>query len=112
MIGKITLEEHFSVYSIDFLHTIFQYFFERGGAYARGSVPFRFENMWLKAEGFTSLILDWWNNLEFKGSGSYVLMERLKALKVKLKSWNREVFGRVEEIKKSSLEKASLLGRG
>ena len=27
-------------------------------------------------------------------------MENLKALKVKLKSWNKEVFGRVEESKK------------
>ena len=61
--------------------------------------------MWLKAEGFKSLILDWWNSLEFRGSGSYVLMERLKALKVKLKSWNKEVFGRVEESKKIALKK-------
>ena len=42
--------------------------------------------MWLKTEGFKSLILDWWNRLEFRGSNNYVLMERLKALKVNLKS--------------------------
>ena len=61
--------------------------------------------MRLKKEGFKSLILDWWNRLEFRGSNNYVLMERLKALKVKLKSWNKEVFGRVEERKKPTLKK-------
>ena len=39
------------------------------------------------------------------GSGSYVLIEKLKALKLKHKLWNKEVFGRVEERKKSALKK-------
>ena len=34
-----------------------------------------------------------------------MLMERLKALKVELKSWNIEVFGRVEERKKAAMKK-------
>ena len=61
--------------------------------------------MWLKVEGFKSLILAWWNSLEFRGAGSYMLIERLKALKVNLKSWNKEAFGRVEERKKATLKK-------
>ena len=32
-------------------------------------------------------------------------MEKLKALKVKLKSWNKEVFERVEERKNTTLKK-------
>ena len=39
------------------------------------------------------------------GFDSYVLIEKLKALKLKLKLWNKEVFGRVEERKKSALKK-------
>ena len=39
----------------------------------------------------------------FKGTSSFVLVEKLKALKHKLKSWNKEVFGRVEDKKKTTL---------
>ena len=34
-------------------------------------------------------------------------MERLKVLKGNLRIWNREVFGKVEERKKSALEKVA-----
>ena len=33
---------------------------------------------------------------DFSGSSNFVLAEKLKALKAFLKTWNREVFGRVE----------------
>ena len=35
-------------------------------------------------------------------------MEKLKALKVKLKIWNKEIFGNVEERKKEVLQKIVL----
>ena len=63
--------------------------------------------MWFKAEGFHNLIADWWANLEFQGTKSYVLMEKMKALKVMLRSWNKETFGIVEERKKQALQKAN-----
>ena len=31
-----------------------------GGAIRRGPSPFRFENMWLKVEGFKDIIHSWW----------------------------------------------------
>ena len=34
--------------------------------------------------------------LIFKGSGSFILAQKLKALKATLDVWNREVFGKVE----------------
>ena len=40
-----------------------------------------------------------------RNSGSYVLTEKLKAIEVKLKDWNREVFGRVDVGKNSALKK-------
>ena len=63
--------------------------------------------MWIKEEGFKDLIKVWWQSLEFRGTSSYVLMENLKAIKFLLKTWNKEVFGRVEENKKSALTKVA-----
>ena len=70
-----------------------------------GPSPFRFENMWLEVEGFKELIRDWWWSFEFRGTYSYVLMEKIKAPKVKLKAWNKGVFGNVDDQKKSARER-------
>ena len=83
---------------------------EGGGLSGRGSLPFRFENMWVNADGFKNIINEWWPSNEVRGSGSYVLIEKLKALKVKLKIWNRQVFGRVDEREKVSFEEGGSLG--
>ena len=61
-----------------------------------GSSPFRFENMWLKFEGFKDLLRVWWQSLHFSGSFSFILASKLKALKGILRAWNKEVFSRVE----------------
>ena len=67
-----------------------------------GLSPFRFENMWLKFEGFKDLLRGWWQSLHFYGSFSFVLTSKLKALKGILRAWNKEVFGRVD-LKKEAL---------
>ena len=72
---------------------------EGGGSLNKGPLPLRLKNMWCKAEGFKDLINEWWKSLEYSGSSSYVLMEKLKALKFRLRNWNKDVFGRVEERK-------------
>ena len=38
------------------------------GAMARGKSPFRFENMWLKMEGFVDRVQSWWNRHSFAGT--------------------------------------------
>ena len=43
----------------------------------------------------------------FSGSFSFVLAEKLKALKAFLKTWNREVFGRVEVKKSEALSRVT-----
>ena len=78
---------------------------EGEGTFARGPIPFHFENMWLKAEGFEELVNSWWQRLSFSGSSSYILIEKIKALKPLIKTWNKEVFGKVEEKKKAALIK-------
>ncbi|RVW36862.1 hypothetical protein CK203_113737 [Vitis vinifera] len=39
-----------------------------GGGLRRGPSPFKFENMWLKAEGFKDLIEGWWQGIVVRGS--------------------------------------------
>ena len=48
---------------------------------ARGKSPFRYENMWLKTDGFVDRVDSWWNRNSFSGTPSYVFAKRLKALK-------------------------------
>ena len=76
-----------------------------GGGVRRGPIPFRFKNMWLKEEGFKELLRGWWFN--YSGSYSFILTEKLKALKIKLKNWNKEVFGKVGVNMRVALDKVS-----
>ncbi|RVW24933.1 hypothetical protein CK203_079541 [Vitis vinifera] len=59
--------------------------------------------MWLKVEGFKDLLQSLWSGFSFSGSYSYILTERLKALKAKLKVWNKGVFGNVLSSKERAL---------
>ena len=55
------------------------------GSIPRGRRPFRFENMWLKAEGLLERVRNWWDSYHFFGNASFVLANKLKALKGDLK---------------------------
>ena len=66
-----------------------------GGGIRGRKTPFRFENMWLKVEGFKDLVRKWWSCYNFSGSYNHILACKLKAQKQDLKVWNREVFGNV-----------------
>ena len=59
-----------------------------------GKHSFKFENMWLKEEGFVEKVKDWWGSFSFVGTLSFVLAKKLQALKGEIK-WNNEVFGNV-----------------
>ncbi|KAL6314901.1 hypothetical protein AAG906_029119 [Vitis piasezkii] len=63
---------------------------KRGGGIRRGPTPFRFENMWLKVEGFKDIVRTWWQGIEVRGSASYRLAVKMKEIKKKLKVWNKE----------------------
>ena len=60
--------------------------------------------MWLKEEGFKDLLRSWWMGFQSRGTFSFTLSEKLKALKASLKIWNREVFGNVTARKDSALK--------
>jgi hypothetical protein len=79
------------------------------GGIKGGARPFKFENMWLKADGFVDKVRLWWSSYSFQGSPSFVLAQKLKALKADLKKWNEQVFGNVEFRKKALLEELNAL---
>ena len=65
------------------------------GSMAHGKSPFKFENMWLKTEGFVQKVQTWWSSYSFRGTQSFVLSQKLKALKEDLKQWNKMEYGKV-----------------
>jgi hypothetical protein len=65
------------------------------GDVSRGRRPFKFENMWLKVEGFVDLVKQWWESYVFQGTLSFVFARKLKALKQDLKWWNEEKFDNI-----------------
>ncbi|XP_075645160.1 uncharacterized protein LOC142616177 [Castanea sativa] len=73
------------------------------GVVRRGRSAFKFENMWLKDEGFVDRVKQWWDGSSFEGSPSFILAQKLKALKADLKKWNREEFGDLAFRKKNKL---------
>ena len=75
----------------------------------KGKGPFRFENMWLKTDGFTDMVHSWWNRYSFSGTPGYVLAKKLKALKRDIIQWNCSEFGNVGHQKKELLEALKLL---
>ena len=55
------------------------------GVVLRGRSAFKFENMWLKVEGFDDGVKHWGDGYSFAGSPSFILAQKLKALKADLK---------------------------
>ena len=72
------------------------------GSHRRGRIPFRFENMWVKAERFLDKVKSWWENYHCQGTPSFILAKKLNALKTDLKKWNETDFGNIT-VKKQQL---------
>ena len=47
------------------------------GGMRTGKSPFRFENMWLRVEGFMDKMKEWWQSYNFRGKPSFVLANKL-----------------------------------
>ena len=78
---------------------------------SRGPSPFRFENMWLKVDGFKELLREWWQGGARGGRASFRMAAKMKEMKEKIKVWNRDVFGRVEVNKSSALQQIEFWDR-
>jgi hypothetical protein len=42
-----------------------------------GYRPFKFENMWFKADGFVDKVRLWWSSYRFQGSPSFIFAQKL-----------------------------------
>jgi hypothetical protein len=70
------------------LHRLCSYYFPillYCGCFQGGKKPFKFENMWLKAEGLVDKVRQW-SSYQFRSSPSFILASKLNALKADLKT--------------------------
>ena len=58
-----------------------------------GPKPFRILDCWLKDKSFKKLVQERWSHNNQSGWGGYVLKQKIKALKVSIKEWNKTHFG-------------------
>ncbi|PNX70399.1 hypothetical protein L195_g057354, partial [Trifolium pratense] len=65
--------------------------------YDWGPKPFRFNNHWLKSNGFGEVVEAVWATSMGGMRKGVMVKEKLKALKETLKRWNKEVYGGLEE---------------
>ncbi|KAF5480849.1 hypothetical protein F2P56_001560 [Juglans regia] len=79
-----------------------------GGIVSRRS-HFKFENMWLKVEGFGEKVRCWWNSYNFSGTPSFVWARKLKSLELYLMRWNKEEFGLLDIKRKRIKEELQTL---
>jgi hypothetical protein len=58
-----------------------------------GTRPFRFNNYWLENRKFQDVVEEEWRALHSNGWMCFVLKEKLKALKGRIKEWHKEEYG-------------------
>lgn len=62
--------------------------------------PFKVEKMWLREQGFSDQVDQWWKEVPVvDGFLFFHFFKKLSYVKQKLKSWNRTVFGNIFEEK-------------
>ncbi|PHU14416.1 Structural maintenance of chromosomes protein 3 [Capsicum chinense] len=62
-------------------------------------IYFKFESWWLGVEGFKEKVRQWWEAFVVNEGHGYVLAEKLKMLKEKLKDWSKDNRGGASELK-------------
>ena len=58
-----------------------------------GPKPFRIMDCWLSDASFKKAVVESWTSNQLSGWGGYVLKMKIKALKARLREWNRDNFG-------------------
>ncbi|XP_058763563.1 uncharacterized protein LOC131637014 [Vicia villosa] len=64
--------------------------------YNWGPKPFQFNNEWFSFDAFIPFVEGEWKSLKVEGRADFILKEKLRLLKDKLKKWNKEVFGKID----------------
>ena len=73
-----------------------------------GPRPFRFQGMWVSHPSFLNLVRSVWSS-SITGSGTGVVVQKLKLLKMALRRWNWEVFGDIALNVTNANEKVMLI---
>ncbi|XP_028104872.1 uncharacterized protein LOC114303894 [Camellia sinensis] len=60
-----------------------------------GPKPFRFINAWTLHPNFSHFFTSCWENSTASGWAGFIIQQKFKHLKMKLKVWNTEVFGNI-----------------
>ena len=64
--------------------------------------PFRFEKLWIEHPTFKENINQWWREEQpEQGTQMFKLYKKLKHIKYKLREWNKEIFGNINQEKKN-----------
>lgn len=58
-----------------------------------GPKSFRFMDIWLSNPRCLKLAEETWNSVQVEGWAGFILLQKLRAIKAKLKTWNKEEFG-------------------
>ncbi|XP_058765712.1 uncharacterized protein LOC131639232 [Vicia villosa] len=61
-----------------------------------GPKPFIFNNEWFSNKDFLSFVEEEWKGMEVSGRGDFVLKEKLRIIKDRLRWWNLNIFGKVD----------------
>ncbi|KAK7251879.1 hypothetical protein RIF29_35466 [Crotalaria pallida] len=73
-----------------------------------GPTPFRLNSCWFFHKDFKHMVQSFWVQSDVQGWSAFVLKEKLRLLKGKIKGWNKEVFGCLDhqlgELNKKVLE--------
>jgi hypothetical protein len=67
--------------------------------------PFRFNNFWLTNKSLKEVVVKTWEAQSFNGWMGFILKDCLKGLKVAIKEWSTDVYGKPEERKKFLIDK-------
>ncbi|GKV27391.1 hypothetical protein SLEP1_g36564 [Rubroshorea leprosula] len=78
-----------------------------------GPKPFKFFNAWLDQPGCKEIITEVWNSTKVMGWNGYILKEKLKRTKNKLKQWSRNAISEVDrKVKEAEKEIAAIDEKG
>ncbi|KAG5630486.1 hypothetical protein H5410_002203 [Solanum commersonii] len=81
----------------------------QGGSWKKNKSYFKFESWWLRTDGFTDRIRKWWDSFDYIGRPDYIPTSKLKALKHRLKEWNRSEQRSLGQQRKNVLEKLDVM---
>ncbi|XP_057432258.1 uncharacterized protein LOC130725012 [Lotus japonicus] len=70
-----------------------------------GPKPFKVLNCWFSDPRFKDFVAKEWEQISISGASGFVLKEKLKAIKEKLKIWNKDIFGDVNQNYRELVEK-------